>query len=93
MIKISTGLSISSFYDPLIAKLIIRGNTRKASIDKLISILSGEGDIQNERLSIKGPPNNIPFLLQVLREKVFQDGKATTSWVDSAGVKYTPRYI
>ncbi|KAI5119239.1 hypothetical protein M0805_008790 [Coniferiporia weirii] len=99
---VSTGITISTFYDPLMAKVIARGTTRDDAIDKLEFVLSplrpdtdNESDAQSlpkTQVVIQGPPNNIQFLCQVLQERVFRSGNATTEWVDGGGVSYVPRF-
>ncbi|THH06190.1 hypothetical protein EW145_g4258 [Phellinidium pouzarii] len=91
---VSTGITVSPYYDPLIAKVIASGSTRVDALAKLVFALSPESDegkdMSTGKCLIQGPPNNIPFLYRVLQEPVFKAGKATTDWVDSGGVMYTP---
>ncbi|KAH8104150.1 allophanate hydrolase subunit 2-domain-containing protein [Phellopilus nigrolimitatus] len=91
---VSTGMVVSPFYDPLVAKIVVKGTTREDAIDKLATVLS-EDVFENEkskkdRFVIKGTPNNIPFIQKVLQESVFRRGHATTEWVDNGGVSYVP---
>ena len=96
--KVSTGAAVSSFYDPLIAKVIVEGHSREAVISKLARILGYKSfedesaDEESQRVVVQGPPNNIPFLCQLLNEGIFKEGRATTQWIDAGGVNFIPRY-
>ncbi|KAH8094908.1 allophanate hydrolase subunit 2-domain-containing protein [Cristinia sonorae] len=91
---VSTGMRITPFYDPLIAKVIVCGHSRADAIAKFEQLLQPEelatDHTPTDRLSVLGPPTNIPFLHRILNEPVFLVGKATTEWVDKGGVKFTP---
>ncbi|HRU51869.1 MAG TPA: acetyl-CoA carboxylase biotin carboxylase subunit [Planctomycetota bacterium] len=63
---VQEGYKIPPFYDSMIAKLIVRGNTRQEAIAKSIEIL--------RNFNIEGVPTTIPILLEVLQYPQFQDG-------------------
>ena len=71
---VTAGSFITPFYDPLIAKVIGHGNTRVDALNNLIDALGNT--------SIMGIKNNRNFLLDLLRQKDFRDGLATTSFVE-----------
>ena len=48
-------------------------------------------DEMHSRVKIQGPPNNIPFLLQLLGDRTFEDGLVTTQWIDTGGASFVPR--
>lgn len=73
------GVTITPFYDPMIAKIIAHGETRKDAIQKLQAAL--------EELKVEGIKTNTPMLLQVLEDEVFQSGIYTTSFVTKQLVK------
>ncbi len=85
---------MSSFYDPLLAKLLVSSSTRAHAISNLRCLLDSENYFVGASLgkvTIDGPPNNIEFVAQVLAEDVFVTGRATTEWVDHGGVSFIPQ--
>jgi acetyl-CoA carboxylase biotin carboxylase subunit len=71
------GSEISVFYDPMLAKLIVSGETRDAAIARAISALS--------RYIVLGIRTNIPFLLNILRDPRFRSGDVHTGYLDAEG--------
>jgi acetyl-CoA carboxylase biotin carboxylase subunit len=67
------GYAVSPFYDPMIAKLIVRGETREDAVAKLRTALH-EFDIQ-------GIKTNIPFLRRLVDSEGFRTGQFDTGWV------------
>ncbi|MDI9348322.1 MAG: biotin carboxylase N-terminal domain-containing protein [Methylacidiphilales bacterium] len=70
---ISSGKSISPFYDSLIAQIIIHESDRSRAISGMVNYLKS--------VSIKGVSTNIPLLLQILQDKIFQDGVYDTGYL------------
>ncbi|MDT8862051.1 acetyl-CoA carboxylase biotin carboxylase subunit [Alkalihalobacillus sp. MEB130] len=70
---VEKGSVITPFYDPMIAKMITKGKTRKEALDQLIHAL--------QQYQIEGIKTNIPMLLEVLSHPAFQAGNITTSFV------------
>ena len=68
------GYVISPHYDSMIGKLISYGRNREIALDRMQRAL-------NEYL-IHGIKTNIPFSKAVLRDPVFRQGDATTSYVE-----------
>ena len=66
--------SISRYYDPMIAKLIVHGSSREEAIDRTRRAL--------EELELDGVPTTIPFCLAVMDHPEFQDGSFTTKFVE-----------
>lgn len=64
------GLEVTPFYEPLLAKVIARGETRTAALDRLAAAL--------ESFEIAGVKHNIPALLSVLRSPAFRAGDVHT---------------
>ncbi|EJD01957.1 uncharacterized protein FOMMEDRAFT_109008 [Fomitiporia mediterranea MF3/22] len=89
---VSTGMVITPFYDPLVAKVISRCATRKEAIEQLVAVFDqGKRTLDTKsHIVVQGPPNNIPFLVQVLKNTTFVEGNATTEWIDRGGLPYTP---
>ncbi|MCP1123744.1 acetyl-CoA carboxylase biotin carboxylase subunit [Bacillus sp. 3103sda1] len=73
------GVTITPFYDPMIAKIIAHGETRADAIQKL--------QVALEELKVEGIKTNTPMLLQVLEDEVFQSGIYTTSFITKQLVK------
>jgi len=71
---VAEGGEVSIFYDPLLAKLIVYGETRAAAIARAITAL--------EQFVILGIRTNIPFLLAILRHPRFQKAEIDTSFLD-----------
>ncbi|MEM0970278.1 MAG: biotin carboxylase N-terminal domain-containing protein, partial [Verrucomicrobiota bacterium] len=69
------GTSVSSFYDPLIGKLIAHGDTREGAVEQLEQAL-GE-------LACYGIETNQAYLGEILKGDVFREGKMTTRYLDS----------
>ncbi|MBK5346205.1 acetyl-CoA carboxylase biotin carboxylase subunit [Bacillus sp. TH22] len=72
-------VTITPFYDPMIAKVIAHGETREEAISKL--------KIALEELKVEGIKTNTPMLLQVLGDDVFKSGIYTTGFVTKQLVK------
>lgn len=71
---IATGLNVSAFYDPMLAKIITHGATREEARRKLISAL--------ENTALFGPTTNKSFLIAALEKSAFATGAATTGFID-----------
>ena len=69
-----SGYTIPPFYDSLIAKLIVHGNSREEAIAKLKRALS--------RFNIKGVKTTIPFFEQILEDDIFISGQFNTDYVE-----------
>lgn len=67
---VRAGDEVSSYFDPLIAKILIHADDRSAAIDKMLSTL------RNAR--IEGIKTNVPFHIKALESERFQDGSYTT---------------
>jgi acetyl-CoA carboxylase biotin carboxylase subunit len=67
------GDTVSQFYDPLIAKLVIWGEDRQNAIVKMRHALDDYG--------ITGIKNNIPFLREAFASELFKLGKYDTHFI------------
>ncbi len=67
------GIAVSPFYDPMIAKLIVRGETRAAAVAKLRTAL--------HEFEVDGIKTNIPFLRRLVDSEGFRSGEFDTGWV------------
>jgi acetyl-CoA carboxylase biotin carboxylase subunit len=67
------GRDVTPHYDPMIAKVIVRADTRERAIDRLAQAL--------EAFEIQGPKNNIPAVLAILRSEPFRAGRVHTGLI------------
>ena len=70
---IEEGGEISMFYDPMIAKLVAKGDTRDQAADRIYDALN--------RYRIKGVGHNIPFLAATIANPRFREGRLTTNFI------------
>jgi acetyl/propionyl-CoA carboxylase alpha subunit len=70
----STGNEVTHFYDPLLAKLIVHAEDRKAAIQRMQAAL--------REFVVHGVITNIDFLQAVLSHPDFANGQITTIWVE-----------
>src|SRR4029453_5631103 len=81
-----SGDEVSQFYDNLVGKLIVWGDTRDTAIDRMIRAL--------EEMEIEGIATTIPAALAILRHPDFRAAEHSTKWVedtlDLSGVSATP---
>ena len=68
------GLDIPVFYDSLLGKLIVWGETRDEAIARMRVALRG--------LIVAGPQTNIPFHLALFEDPDFQRGAFDTGWLE-----------
>lgn len=64
---------VTPFYDPMIGKLIVKGNTRTQAIERLEQAL--------KHYKVEGIKTNIQMLLQIVEHEAFKEGKTTTNFV------------
>ena len=67
------GDEIGTAYDPLIAKLIARGDTREEAFDRLAFAL--------QETEIDGVTTNLPFLRWLVRHPLVRAGRVTTAFL------------
>ncbi len=76
-VRIETGYAegrdVTPHYDPMIAKVIVRADTRGRAVDGLIEALSA--------FEIQGIKHNIPAVLAVLRSEAFRAGQVHTGLI------------
>ncbi|KKI90304.1 biotin carboxylase [Bacillus sp. SA1-12] len=64
---------VTPFYDPMIAKLVVKGKDRERAIDRLQAALA--------KYEIQGIKTNIPMLQRIAEHPEFRSGNTTTSFV------------
>jgi urea carboxylase len=72
---VDSGTEVTPFYDPMLAKVIVRGANRGEAIEKLYTAL-GEAEIF-------GIETNLSYLQQICRSEDFAAGGLTTSFLKS----------
>lgn len=72
---IETGMEVTAYYDPLLAKLIVSGENREDAINKMIWALSN--------YVLLGITTNTSFLKEVLAHEAFRRGDITTHFIDT----------
>jgi len=67
------GFSVSPYYDPLLAKLIVRGKDRDEAVSKLRTALY--------EFEVSGISTNIPFLRRLIESEGYSTGEFDTGYV------------
>ncbi len=70
---IYTGYTVPPYYDSLLAKLIVSGNTREEAIVRARHVL--------DHFIIEGVPTTIPFLRRIVDDEAFMRGDVDTGFV------------
>ncbi len=77
-VRIETGIAegdtVTSFYDPLIAKIVARGADRRLALARLAGAL--------DACLVEGPVTNLPFLRRLCREPALERAEIDTGWLD-----------
>ena len=68
------GSKVTVYYDPMIAKLIVWGESRAAAIATMQDAL--------DQYEIEGVKTNLPFLRRLFADPDVQAGRVSTRWVD-----------
>ncbi|MDI6917072.1 MAG: acetyl-CoA carboxylase biotin carboxylase subunit [Thermoplasmatales archaeon] len=72
---IETGMEVTAYYDPLLAKLIVSGENREDAINKMVWALSN--------YVLLGITTNTSFLKEILTHEAFRRGDITTHFIDT----------
>ncbi|NYT22299.1 urea carboxylase [Alcaligenaceae bacterium] len=72
---VGTGTEVAPFYDPMIAKIIVKGEDRADAIARLRKALA--------QTRIHGIATNLDYLRQIIAEPGFLRGEASTQFLDS----------
>ena len=80
--SIYSGCEITSFYDPMLSKLVVWAETREAAIDKMASAL--------REYVVLGVKTNIGFLIRVMSNEDFRQGKLDTGFIERFPELLTP---
>ncbi|EXJ62374.1 3-methylcrotonyl-CoA carboxylase alpha subunit [Cladophialophora yegresii CBS 114405] len=85
------GDTVSSHYDPMIAKLIVRGETRELALRKMVAAL--------QDYEVAGPVTNIDFLKRICKSPDFVGGNVETGYIEKhrdelfPEVSFTPEVL
>ncbi|SDV48285.1 acetyl/propionyl/methylcrotonyl-CoA carboxylase subunit alpha [Chitinasiproducens palmae] len=71
---VRAGDSITPYYDPMIAKLIVHGATRAQACDRLVQAL--------DRFEIVGPRTNVAFLRRLVDSEAFRTARLDTGLIE-----------
>lgn len=78
VVRVDTGVEqgdeVSVFYDPMIAKLVVKGETREVALKRLLHALGN--------YHIEGVSTNIDFLKRVASNEAFVNAELTTTFVE-----------
>ncbi|HWP36395.1 MAG TPA: acetyl-CoA carboxylase biotin carboxylase subunit [Gemmatimonadales bacterium] len=72
---IYAGYTVPPYYDSLLAKVIVHGNTRKEALARMSQAL--------DSFIIEGVPTTIPFLRRVIHHPRFQSGDVDTKFLQN----------
>src|SRR5882724_1830073 len=80
---VEQGSEVPPYYDPMIAKIIVRAPDRRAALKKLSAALADT--------RVAGIETNLDYLRQIVTDKTFAQGRQTTGML--AGLAYRPRAV
>lgn len=72
---IEAGLKVSAFYDPMIAKLIIKAKDRKEALEKISNAI--------DQTEIDGIETNLRYLGAIIKSEVFKNAEQTTKYLNT----------
>ncbi|MBU1491217.1 MAG: urea carboxylase, partial [Gammaproteobacteria bacterium] len=72
---VERGSEVPPFYDPMVAKIIVRGRDRAETLEKMQQVLA------NTRVA--GIETNLGYLAQIVRDSVFTEGRQTTRYLNA----------
>jgi acetyl-CoA carboxylase biotin carboxylase subunit len=71
------GYEVPPFYDSLLGKLVVWGQTRQAAIER--------GEVALAELIVEGLVTNVPIHQALLSSEAFLEGRMTTNLLDRVG--------
>jgi urea carboxylase len=72
---VERGSDVPPFYDPMVAKLIVKGRDRAEALYKMQQVLAAT--------RVAGIETNLGYLGQIVRDKVFAEGRQTTRYLNA----------
>ncbi|MEJ2748082.1 MAG: acetyl-CoA carboxylase biotin carboxylase subunit, partial [Anaerolineae bacterium] len=79
---IESGTQVTPYYDPMLAKVITWGHTRPEAVAKMVRALRDT--------IVLGVTTNIPYLLAILQEPDFVQGRTSTHYLDAHFADWQP---
>jgi 3-methylcrotonyl-CoA carboxylase alpha subunit len=79
---VERGGDVSPYYDPMLAKVIVRGETRQEAITRLVEAL--------RQFHVLGIRTNIAYLIDILTHPEFVAGRLSTSFLDEQFKNWQP---
>jgi urea carboxylase len=80
---VERGSDVPPFYDPMVAKIIVKGRDRAEALEKMQQALV------NTRVA--GIETNLGYLAQIVRDAVFREGRQTTRYLNA--FRYRPATV
>ena len=77
---VERGSEVSAYYDPMVAKIIVKGSDRESARQQLVQAL--------RTTSLAGIESNLAYLQQVLNDEVFTQAEHYTRYLDT--FQFTP---
>jgi urea carboxylase len=78
---LEAGITVSPFFDPMLAKVIVHTKDRSSAIKKLDAVLAES--------QIYGITTNIDYVRQILQSEIFKDGKIFTRSLNEFTAQYS----
>ncbi len=72
---VERGSDVPPFYDPMVAKLIVKGRDRVEALQKMQQVLA--------HTRVAGIETNLGYLGQIVRDNVFAEGRQTTRYLNA----------
>ncbi|MGB9129107.1 MAG: urea carboxylase [Thiobacillus sp.] len=72
---VERGSEVPPFYDPMVAKIIVKGRDRAEALEKMQQVLA------NTRVA--GIETNLGYLAQIVRDAVFVEGRQSTRYLNA----------
>lgn len=80
---VERGSDVPPFYDPMVAKIIVKGRDRAEALERMQQVLA--------QTRVAGIETNLGYLAQIVRDKVFAEGRQTTRYLNA--FHYRPNTI
>ncbi len=72
---VERGSDVPPFYDPMVAKIIVKGRDRAEALGKMQQVLA--------HTRVAGIETNLGYLGQIVRDAVFMEGRQTTRYLNA----------
>ena len=72
---VERGSDVPPFYDPMVAKIIVKGRDRAEALQKMQQVLA--------KTRVAGIETNLGYLTQIVRDDTFAEGRQTTRYLNA----------